>query len=65
MRAIGMLLLLGLAGLCADARAGEDRLRVLVFGDPQVESVQDVDYYRRDIGYRAIGRNPAGVPGPG
>ena len=59
MRAIGMLLLLGLAGLCADARAGEDRLRVLVFGDPQVESVQDVDYYRRDIVEPLRGRHAA------
>lgn len=59
MRAIGMLLLLGLAGQCADVRAGEDRLRVLVFGDPQVQSVQDVDYYRRDIVEPLRGRHAA------
>jgi len=54
-----MLLLLGLAGQCADVRAGEDRLRVLVFGDPQVQSVQDVDYYRRDIVEPLRGRHAA------
>jgi len=31
------------------AHAASPRLHVLVFGDPQVESPQDVDYYRRDI----------------
>ena len=45
--------------LFAQARAGEDGLRVLVFGDPQVESVQDVDYYRRDIVEPLRGRHAA------
>lgn len=47
MRSIIAVMLLGASGLCAQAHAGD--LRVLVFGDPQVASVEDVDYYRRDI----------------
>ena len=49
MRSIVAMVLLGMAGLCAPAHAGEAAMRVLVFGDPQVKSLQDVDYYRRDI----------------
>lgn len=49
MRSMVAMVVLGIAGLCASAHAGEDRMRVLVFGDPQVKSPQDVDYYRRDI----------------
>ena len=45
--------------LSAQARAGGDGLRVLVFGDPQVKSVQDVDYYRRDIVEPLRGRHGA------
>lgn len=49
MRSIFAMVLLGLAGLCAPAHAGESSMRVLVFGDPQVKSLQDLDYFRRDI----------------
>ncbi len=42
---LGMALLLALAGP-ATAR---DALRVLLFADPQVKSLQDIDYYARDI----------------
>ncbi len=59
MRSIFALLMLGLSGLGADARAGEDALRVLVFGDPQVKTEQEVDYYRRDIVEPLRGRHGA------
>jgi hypothetical protein len=49
MRSIVAMVLLGIAGLAAPVHAGEATMRVLVFGDPQVKSLQDVDYYRRDI----------------
>jgi hypothetical protein len=49
MRSIIAMVLLGLAGLCAPLHAGEPTMRVLVFGDPQVKSLQDLDYFRRDI----------------
>ena len=45
--------------LFAQARAGEDGLRVLVFGDPQVKSAREVDYYRRDIVEPLRGRHGA------
>ena len=45
--------------LIAQARAGEDGLRVLVFGDPQVKSAREVDYYRRDIVEPLRGRHGA------
>ena len=45
--------------LFAQARAGEDGLRVLVFGDPQVKSEREVDYYRRDIVEPLRGRHGA------
>ena len=49
MRSIVAMVLLGMAGLCAPAHAGEPTMRVLLFGDPQVKSMQDLDYFRRDI----------------
>lgn len=49
MRSIAVMLLLGWGVLRAPAYAGEAAMRVLVFGDPQVKSLQDVDYFRRDI----------------
>ena len=36
-------------------------LRVLVFGDPQVESMVDVDYYHRDIVQPLLGTHGAGL----
>ena len=53
------MVLLGLSGLCAQAHAGGDEMRVLVFGDPQVKSTQDVDYYRRDFIEPLRGRHGA------
>ena len=41
MRSIVAMVLLGMAGLCAPAHAGEAAMRVLVFGDPQVKSLQE------------------------
>ena len=59
MRSIVAMVLLGMAGLWAPAHAGEPAMRVLVFGDPQVKSLQDVDYYRRDIVQPLHGRHGA------
>ncbi|HWS77367.1 MAG TPA: metallophosphoesterase family protein, partial [Thermomonas sp.] len=59
MRSIIAMVLLGLALPCAQAQAGEQALRVLLFGDPQVKSPQDVDYYRRDIVEPLRGRHAA------
>lgn len=43
-------------------RAGHgDALRVLVFGDPQVKSARDVDYFRRDIVAPLIGTHDASL----
>lgn len=61
MRSIVAMGLLALGGLFAHAQAGEPALRVLVFGDPQVKSVQDVDYYRRDIIEPLRGQHGAGL----
>lgn len=49
MRSIIAMVLLGMAGLCAPAHAGVAPMRVLLFGDPQVKSLADIDYFRRDI----------------
>lgn len=49
MRWIVAMMLLCLCGWSATTLAGEDRFRVLVFGDPQVKSPRDVEHYRRDI----------------
>lgn len=49
MRSIVAMVLLGTAVLCTPLHAGEAPVRVLVFGDPQVKSLQDLDYFRRDI----------------
>jgi hypothetical protein len=59
MRSVIAMMSLGLFALCAQAQAGEGGLRVLVFGDPQVKSRQDVDYYRRDIVQPLRGRHGA------
>lgn len=59
MRSIVATLLLGLSVLCPRAHAGEQAFRVLVFADPQVKSMQDVDYYRRDIVEPLRGRHGA------
>ncbi|QIL20883.1 calcineurin phosphoesterase [Thermomonas sp. HDW16] len=59
MRSIVAMMLLGMAGWCAQAQAGEEGMRVLVFGDPQVKSLQEVDYYRRDIVEPLRGRHAA------
>ena len=59
MRSIIAVVLLGLSGLCVQAHAGDGSLRVLVFGDPQVKSPQDVGYYRRDILEPLRGRHGA------
>ncbi len=59
MRSIVAMLLLGLSMFHAPARAGDGAMRVLVFGDPQVKSPQDVDYYRRDIVEPLRGRHGA------
>jgi len=59
MRSIVGVVLLGLSALCAQAHAGEAALKVLVFGDPQVKSPQDVDYFRRDIVEPLRGRHGA------
>lgn len=59
MRFILAVLLLGLSGSCAPAHAGEEGLRVLVFGDPQVKSMQDVNYFRSDIIEPLRGRHGA------
>jgi len=59
MRSIATMVLLGLSGLCAQAHAGGDEMCVLVFGDPQVKSTQDVDYYRRDFIEPLRGRHGA------
>jgi hypothetical protein len=48
-----------LAMASAPLQAREGTLRVLVFGDPQVKSLQDVDYYRRDIVEPLRGRHGA------
>jgi len=57
MRSTVAILSLCLSGLCAQARASD--LRVLVFGDPQAKSAQDVDYFRRDIVEPLRGRHGA------
>ena len=59
MRPMIAMLLLGLSALHAPVRAHEAGMRVLVFGDPQVKSPQDVDYYRRDIVEPLRGRHDA------
>lgn len=64
MRSIIAMVVLGTSalfasGLYAPAHAGDGGLRVLVFGDPQVKSPQDVDYYRRDIVAPLHGRHAA------
>ncbi|MFT4179446.1 MAG: calcineurin-like phosphoesterase C-terminal domain-containing protein [Thermomonas sp.] len=40
---------------------GDATAQVLVSGDPQVQTVEDVDYYRRDIVEPLIGRHGAGL----
>lgn len=41
-------------------RSGDgDATRVLVFGDPQVKSARDVDYFRRDIVAPLLGQHDA------
>lgn len=57
MRSIVAMVLLGLSGLCLQVQARD--MRVLVFGDPQVNSPRDVDYYRRDIVEPLRGRHGA------
>ena len=42
-------------------RHADTAMQVLVFGDPQVESAVDVDYYRRDIVAPLIGRHGAAL----
>lgn len=59
MRSIVAMLLLGLSAVHAPARADEAGMRVLVFGDPQVKSPRDVEYYRRDIVEPLRGRHGA------
>ena len=59
MRSIVAMVLLGLSGLCPPAHADGDGMRVLVFGDPQVKSTRDVDYFRRDIVDPLRGRHGA------
>ena len=54
---VALVLLLCCAGAGAQAPAPE--FRVLVFGDPQVKSRQDVDHYRRDIVEPLQGRHGA------
>lgn len=44
------------------ARTGDgDAVRVLVFGDPQVKSARDVDYFRRDIVQPLSGKHGASI----
>ena len=57
MRYIIAMVLLGMSGLCTPCQARD--LQVLVFGDPQVNSRQDVEYYRRDIVEPLRGRHGA------
>ncbi len=52
------LFLLAMAGT-ASAGAKPETLEVLVFSDPQVKSMADVDYYRRDIVEPLVGRHAA------
>ena len=59
MRRIIALLLLGLWGWCGPAPAAAPGMRILLFGDPQVKSEQDLDYFRRDIVEPLRGRHRA------
>ena len=45
----------------APARLTTERPQLLVFGDPQVKSPQDVDYFHRDIVQPLIDHEPAGL----
>lgn len=59
MRSSVVMLLLWLVMFRAPAWAGQTGMRVLVFGDPQVKSMHDIDYYRRDIVEPLRGRHGA------
>ena len=61
MRRIIALLLLGLWGWCGPAPAAAPGMRILLFGDPQVKSEQDLDYFRRDIVEPLRGRRPKDI----
>jgi hypothetical protein len=57
MRSIVAMVVLVMSGASVPVHARD--LRVLVFGDPQVASPQDVDHYRRDIVEPLRGRHDA------
>ncbi len=40
---------------------GSSKLKVLVFGDPQVQMAEDVDYYQRDIVAPLVGKHGAAL----
>ena len=42
-------------------RTGASQLKVLVFGDPQVQLAEDVDYYQRDIVAPLLGKHGAAL----
>ena len=42
-------------------RTGSPELKVLVFGDPQVQLAEDVDYYQRDIVAPLLGKHGAAL----
>jgi hypothetical protein len=53
---LATLLLAAAPAFATEGPAGADGLQVVVFADPQVKSVADVDYYARDIVADAKGR---------
>jgi len=59
MRTSSAIAVIALAMAWKPSYAAEQRLRVLVFGDPQVKSTEDVNYFRRDIVEPLRGRHGA------